>query len=101
MTKPSSDCTGQVVLICGFAQNVSPWVLLDDQYGELFRATLHKDFQTMGKIGAKGSNLRNRSESMDAANPGGARSRLTKVHLRCDQAVHNKQVTLRLDLEFH
>jgi len=75
--------------------------LVDDQFGELFRATLHKDFQTMGKIGVKGLSFRNRSQTMYAANSGGARSRLAKVHLQCDQAVHNKQVTLRLDLEFY
>ncbi|KAI4933260.1 hypothetical protein J4E85_003665 [Alternaria conjuncta] len=96
----SSDRTGEVVLICGFAENVSPWVLLDDQYGELFRATLHKDFQAMGRIGVKGLSFRNRSQTMDV-NSGGGRSRLAKVHLRCDQAVHNKELTLKLDLEFH
>jgi hypothetical protein len=96
----TSVYTGQVVLICGFAENVSPWVVLDDIYGELFQATVHKDFQTMGKIGAKRGSLRNRSQMLHS-HVLGARVRLVSVQLRCDQAVHNKELTLLLDLEFH
>jgi len=99
----ASVSTGLVVLICGFAENVSPWVVLDDQYGDLlFPATLHKDFQTMGKIGPKTGSLRNRSQILHAPNPAaiGGRARLVSVKLRCEQAVHNEELTLRLDLEF-
>ncbi|KAI4619315.1 uncharacterized protein J4E87_007565 [Alternaria ethzedia] len=101
----ASVSTGQVALICGFAENVSPWVLLDDQHGELFQATQHKDFQTMGEIGAIKPSLRNRSQAMRADQStlllGTLRLQFVSVQLRCDQAVHNEELTLKLDLEFH
>ena len=92
---------GPVVLICGFAENVSPWAVLDDTYGELYEATIHKDFAKMGKIGAKRGSLNNRSQIMYGVSTAyNERARLVSVQLQCDQAVHNQELTLRLDLEF-
>lgn len=92
----------QAVVICGFAENVSSWVVLDDQSGELFQATVVKDFQMMAKIGATRGNLRNREQLLHRVNPiGGGIDRAAIAKLQCDHTVRNKEKALVFSLEFH
>jgi hypothetical protein len=92
--------TGQVVVICGFTEN-KPWAILDDEYGEMFQATVRRDFNMMAEIGAPKGRFRNMERLLYTPNgPNGLKSRLASVTLQCDRLFRNEEMALVFGLEF-
>ena len=75
--------TGQAVVICGFSEMASPWLVAVDEQSDLFQATVMRDFGQIARIGAARGSLETRKRFLHGTDPvNGRRIRLAMVTLR-------------------
>ena len=82
--------TGEFVVVCGFSEKKTPWVLLADTTDPLFETAATHDFRSMAEYGKMRGSLNNREQYLRA--PMGAGGTLTKyasVKLECGKGVRN------------
>jgi hypothetical protein len=95
-----NDFGGEFVVVYGFTENVSPWVLLSDGTDELFGAAVTRDFRRMAKIGAARGSLRNRDQYLRIS-IAGQMTKIASIKLQCNRQVRNKEMALVLKLSFY